>query len=398
MKKKLTVAMAALLLVGLCGCNGGSEQKQQLYFDDFPKYSKYAASQSTALGLQGYAMCADIYFVTADKDNFKTGDGFNNVKSVWSGIGQTITAADASLSVSVESSPISAFNRAAAGAEVKLDKTSYAVLSLAKSMYELTGGYYNPAVYHCADLYGFTPDSKHNPKKDGLPDADTVSAFRELADRFGELELIEKNGGYFAKKPAATVTVDGVDYSMSIDLGGIGKGWCADEIAGLMSDGGIDYGYFSFGSSSMSIAKFLSSGGTEGQYTVGAKDPRGNSSKDSSFSIKLADTVLSTSADNEQYFLLDGVRYCHIIDPTTGSPVQTGIASVTVIGGSAAEDDALTTALIAMGKDKAVEFIREHLSGRKVVMLVFEDGEGKLVTNCAEEITVLNKNYEIESI
>ncbi len=387
--------MAALILIGLCGCNGGSEQKQQIYFQDFPKYSTYASSQSTALKLYGYAMCADVDFVTADKDNFKTGEGFSNAKSVWTSIGQTIKAADASLSVSVESSPVSAFNRAEAGAEVKLDKTSYAVLSLAKSLYELTGGYYNPAVYHCADLYGFTPSSKHNPKKDGLPDADSVSAFKGLADRFGELQLFEKDGGYYAKKPDAAVTVGGVDYSMSIDLGGIGKGWCADEIAGLMSDGGIDYGYFSFGSSSMTIAKFLSKDGTEGQYTVGAKDPRG---KGSSFSIKLADTVLSTSADNEQYFILDGVRYCHIIDPTTGSPVQTGIASVTVIGGSAAEDDALTTALIAMGKEKAVEFIREHLSGRKVVMLVQDGEEWKLITNCADEVIKLNDNYEIESI
>ena len=395
MKKGLTVAAAVLLMCCLCGCNGGNKQNQQLYFQDFPKYSDYESSKSTALSLYGYAMCADINFVTADNSNFKTGEGFSKAKSVWTGIKDTITAADASLSVSVESSPISAFNRAAAGAEVKLDKTSYEVLSLAKSVYELTNGYYNPAVYYCADLYGFTPNSKHNPKKEGLPAAESVSAFKGLADNFGKLELYEKDGVYYAKKPTETVTVGGVEYSMSIDLGGIGKGWCADKISELMTANGVEYGYFSFGSSSMAIAKYLSKDGVSGDYTVGAKDPRASGSF---FAVKLSDMRLSTSADNEQYFMLDGVRYCHIIDPTTGSPVQTGVASATVIGGSAAEDDALTTALIAMGKGKAVEFISQHLMDRKVFMLVNEEGEWKIVTNSAQDIVEYNQNYDIESI
>lgn len=395
MKKKLTIVAAALLLVGLCGCNDKKQNNKQIYFQDFPTYSEYVSSKSTAIKLYGYAMCADVDFVTADKDNFKSEDKFSAVKSVWSQICKTISDANASLSVSVENSPVSAFNSADAGEEVELDKISYDVLTLAKSVYELTDGYYNPAVYHCADLYGFTPSSSHDPEKDGLPDEAAVSAFKGLAANFGDLGLYEREGAYFARKPDAVASVDGVEYSMKIDLGGIGKGWCADEIERIMTDGDINYGYFSFGSSSMSIANYLTAEGGDGEYTVGANDPRG---KGSAFSLKLANTRLSTSADNEQYFMLDGVRYCHIIDPSTGSPVQTGIASVTVIGGSAAEDDAITTALIAMGKDKAIEFIRENLADRKVIMIVSEGGEWKIVTNCASDLVQTNQIYTIESI
>jgi thiamine biosynthesis lipoprotein len=75
---------------------------------------------------------------------------------------------------------------------------------------------------------------------------------------------------------------------------------------------------------------------------------------------------ISTSGDYEQYYIIDDVRYCHIIDPTTGKPVQTGIMTATIIGGSAAEDDALTTAIMTMGKDKAIEFINTKLSDRYV--------------------------------
>ena len=67
-----------------------------------------------------------------------------------------------------------------------------------------------------------------------------------------------------------------------------------------------------------------------------------------------------------QYYIIDGVRYCHVIDPTTGKPVNNGIMSATVIGGTAAAGDALTTALMAMGKDKALNFIESKLQDVKV--------------------------------
>ena len=101
-------------------------------------------------------------------------------------------------------------------------------------------------------------------------------------------------------------------------------------------------------------------------FNIEFVNPRSNK-RDGYVKVKTFDEKLSTSGDNEQRYFIDGVRYCHIIDPTTGKPVQTGIMSVTIIGGSAAEDDALTTAIMAMGKEKAISFIEEHLTDRKVV-------------------------------
>ena len=63
------------------------------------------------------------------------------------------------------------------------------------------------------------------------------------------------------------------------------------------------------------------------------------------------------------------MRYCHVIDPTTGKPVNKGIMSVTIIGGSAGSADALTTAVMAMGREKALQFIESKLTDRKVVFL-----------------------------
>ncbi|MDE7301443.1 MAG: FAD:protein FMN transferase, partial [Clostridia bacterium] len=95
----------------------------------------------------------------------------------------------------------------------------------------------------------------------------------------------------------------------------------------------------------------------------------------------------------QAYYEIGGVRYCHIIDPATGSPIRTGAASVTVVGGSAAENDAYTTALSAMGKERAVEFINANLSDRFVIMLFIGDDGGKIITNRPQKITVDNPDY-----
>ncbi|MDE6667868.1 MAG: FAD:protein FMN transferase, partial [Clostridia bacterium] len=123
--------------------------------------------------------------------------------------------------------------------------------------------------------------------------------------------------------------------------------------------------YFNFGSSSMLVKRHFKSG----NFNLEFVSPR-SITRDGYFKTSVRDEKISTSGDNEQRYFIDGTRYCHIIDPTTGKPVQTGIMSATVIGGTAASADALTTAIMAMGKDKAISFIEENLTDRKVVFTV----------------------------
>lgn len=298
-----------------------------------------------------------------------------------------LTSADNSLSATYSFSCIYKFNQAEAGSETEIDKTAYDVLTKAKEIYTLTEGYYNPAVYYSVKAYGFPIDDE---KPQTLPSEQTVSAFCGLASHFNELELKERDGKYYAVKPEYTVTVDGEKYSLAIDLGGIGKGLCADKVSALMDEKGYEYGMFNFGFSSMAVKRYAFNEAEN--YSLEPRDPRGIGSF---CAINIMDCNLSTSGDYMQYYEIDGVRYSHIIDPFTGSPVQTGVASVTVIGGSAMEDDALTTALSCMGKDKAVEFINEKLSDRTVVMLVFEGGEGKIITNRPQDITIINTQYAL---
>lgn len=335
---------------------------------------------------RGYVMGTDAILRIADKDNFATEARYNEFSSLWEEVKGVLISVENSISTTIETSCIYKFNQADAGATVEIDSTAYEILTLAKTVYNQTEGYFNPAVYQSVRLFGFGTAKINNPNS--LPEESIVQAYKTLSDGFADLTLSQTDGKYYATKPKTTVKVNGTTHSLKLDLGGIGKGYCADKIDELIDQSGFKYGFFNFGSSTMAVKSY--SINEDNNYTLSIKDPRAD---DAYAKFKIKDKCLSTSGDYEQYYELDGVRYCHIIDPKTGSPIQTGIASVTVVGGSAAEDDALTTALSAMGKQKAVEYINENLTDRLVIMLVIEDGQGKIICNRPEEITIVNPAY-----
>ena len=95
------------------------------------------------------------------------------------------------------------------------------------------------------------------------------------------------------------------------------------------------------------------------------------------------DTSVVTSGPYERYFEKDGVRYHHIIDPATGRPARSGLASVTVVDADSARADALCTALFVMGSRRAPEFLEGRRDVRAV--LVTED-KRVLITPSAEKI------------
>ena len=291
---------------------------------------------------------------------------------------ETLSAIEASVSVTDQNSCISKFNRAAAGERVEFDKCAYDILSLAKQAYEITEGYYNPAVYYSVQAFTKEKNVTFTP-----PSTEVTDKYKQLADRFGELELTAENGAYYGVKPNFTVEIGGESYSMKLDLGGIAKGYAATVIGGIFDKYGYGTGYVDLGNSSV-ICKSAKSGGA---YTLGMTNPRSQIG-DNYLTTKIQNTNLSTSGDYRNYFIHDGVRYCHVIDPTTARPVQTGVYTATIIGGDPGLNDAYTTALMAMGKEKAVEFINKNLSNYRV-FFVCEEG---IVTNVPQAGYTLNGN------
>lgn len=275
---------------------------------------------------------------------------------------------DRDISTDLTSSYIKKFNDAAPGAEIEISKSAYEVLNLAIELYGKTEGYYNPALYYNIHAYGFGTEYNYPEKLSDLPADEDIAKYTDLASHFADVKIKsvteEGNIKYYVTKPEYTVEAGGETLSMKIDLGGIGKGYAVDMVEELFDAYGYKYSFFNFGNSSM----FVKNNPVQGNYTMLLKNPR-KLSNEYYIKILACNEKLSTSGDNIQSYFIDGTRYCHIINPFTGRPIQTGIMSATIIGGSAAEDDAYTTAIMAMGKEKAIDFIKNNLCDRKVVFV-----------------------------
>jgi thiamine biosynthesis lipoprotein len=140
---------------------------------------------------------------------------------------------------------------------------------------------------------------------------------------------------------------------MSLDPGGIGKGYVVERVANLLREAGVKTALIDAGSSTI--------------YAMGAppaKDgwtiqvPRPGDRAHSISTVVLRDTSLSTSGNYEKFFALNGKIYCHIMDPRTGEPVQ-GTLQTTVITPNATDSDALSLIMFVMGPDKSEKLLEE---------------------------------------
>jgi len=146
----------------------------------------------------------------------------------------------------------------------------------------------------------------------------------------------------------------------------------------------------------------------DGAYKLNLGKPRTGSNRDSHFAtISVRDRTLSTSSDSRHAYAVDGVRYCHIIDPLTGYPInmpvggiQKGAASITLLSSSAARSDAITTALCLMHPQEAVDFIHDHLQNDSVIITLYasESDTLEVMHNLdADSITLTDPAYQLAS-
>ena len=147
---------------------------------------------------------------------------------------------------------------------------------------------------------------------------------------------------------------------MSIDLGGIAKGYAVDKAITRLKELGITSALVNAGGNIYCLGKKGNR-----KWRIGIQNPR-NQSK-ILYSLDLENQAAATSGDYEQFFLSGKKRYSHIIDPKTGYPVDNGIIAVTIISDSAATCDALSTTVFVLGKEKGLALLKkigDHIEAR----------------------------------
>ena len=162
----------------------------------------------------------------------------------------------------------------------------------------------------------------------------------------------------------------------TIDLGGIAKGYIADKIAEYLRAHGVSSAVINLGGNVVLLGK---KGGKP--YTVGIQKPFAGQGE-ALLTLSISDKTAVTSGIYERYFEYDGKIYHHIIDPKTGKPSESDIASVTVIFDSSCVADGLSTACLVLGAEKSAELLKSY--GAEAVFIK-KNGEYSLTDGLTED-------------
>ncbi|MFL0198474.1 FAD:protein FMN transferase [Clostridium sp. WILCCON 0269] len=135
----------------------------------------------------------------------------------------------------------------------------------------------------------------------------------------------------------------------SIDLGGIAKGYAADEVKRVLLQYKIENTLINLGGNTITMGH----NPTGTPWRIGIQNPlfaRGQYI----VRISVTNKTVVTSGSNEQFFIKEGERYHHIIDPRTGYPSKNELLSVTVLCECSTDADAVTTALFVQNINKSI--------------------------------------------
>ncbi|MEO5363287.1 MAG: FAD:protein FMN transferase [Magnetococcus sp. DMHC-8] len=153
--------------------------------------------------------------------------------------------------------------------------------------------------------------------------------------------------------------------SVGLDLGGIAKGYAVDQAIAVLRQEGVDNAIVDAGGD----LRVIGSKGGE-PWRIGLQHPR-QTDQVAAVSLLQGDMAMMTSGDYERFFLHEGQRYHHIMDPGTGTPAQSGLSSVSVqgVGGSIAHG--LSTAIFVLGAERGLALLKQF-PGSEALLITTE--------------------------
>ncbi len=250
------------------------------------------------------------------------------------------------MSTYIDGSEISEINRLAAERPVVAGEELFRLIQRSLDISVLTHGAFDITYDSVGQHYDFRERQR--------PDTETVDAEKKNID-YRYIQLDEASSSVRFLK-------DGV----RINLGGIAKGYFVERGVNVLRDLGIESAIVTAGGDTRLL------GDRRGRpWIVGVQDPR--EEEEVAIYLPLADEAISTSGDYERFFDENGIRYHHIIRPSTGKPAG-GVHSATVFGPDAVLTDALSTSVFVLGVDKGLTLIATLPDYESIVI----DSEGSV--------------------
>ncbi|WP_438433892.1 FAD:protein FMN transferase [Gorillibacterium sp. sgz500922] len=314
---KWPVLLILILSLAASGCskssNGASPQAGASSSPQLPVSETYYIFDTV--------VTVKVYDAKVTKDNFtEIGDILNNV--------------DRWLNRENADSDIAKVNAKAGREPVEVSPQAFTAVKAALTDSQKSSGVFDLTVGPLVDLWAIGKGGEHKPDDAAIAKAKALVGYRDVV-------LDEAKHTVFLKRPG-----------MSLDIGGTGKGYAADLIADYLKGKGFDSAIVDMGGNLLTVG--VKPDGSE--WNIGIQNPdksRGNTIG----TIKTGPKAIVASGIYERFFIENGVRYHHIMDSSTGAPVQNELASVTIITDGAMTGEGLDNLVFAYGLEKGLDYV-----------------------------------------
>lgn len=238
------------------------------------------------------------------------------------------------LSYTDSESDISRINSHAGDGEwVSVNKETMEVVKTAVRIAQMSDGALDITVAPLIDLWDIKSENPKVPSNENIEKGKTLINYNDV--------LIDESTDSIRLKNA----------NQAIALGAIAKGYIGDKVTEVLRENGVNSAILNLGGNTIALG-----GKANGSdWVVGIQNP--NNENELLGKLNINNKCVVTSGDYERYFVEDGKRYHHILDPKTGYPADSGYRSVTIIGEKSMIADGLSTACFILGKDKSGDLL-----------------------------------------
>lgn len=312
----------------------------------------------------------DIALGTLCSIKIYTEKNANEAELILNGLFSELDRLENIFSANMENSLLGRINANAGIIPAQIPNELYEVLSKSIFFAEKTGGAFNPAIGAIVKLWNIAMDKGTPPDAVELKQALLKIDYKNIELNGTEVFLKEKG--------------------MSLDLGGIAKGYAADWSKNFLLKHGIKRGIIDLGGNVLVLGK--KHDGSD--WKVGIKNPIIGEPKIGIAYISLFDKTIVTSGNYERFFEYENNIYHHILSPETGYPVKNNLRAVTVIADSSMEADALSTSFFILGIEKSRTLIKSFPQVSAVFFT--EDNSIFIIGKEIEGLNILDNRFHLK--
>lgn len=297
--------------------------------------------------------------------------GRNANKAIDESIGK-LCEIDEKMSVFKENSEISKINQYAGKQAQKVSEDTYYVIEKAVKYCSLLKGSFDITIRPIVALWGIGKQEARVPTISEIKEKCKVVNYKDI--------VIDKNNSSILLK----------NEKQEIDVGGIAKGYAADEVRDIMIKNNIKSALINLGGNIFVIGS--KDDGTA--WTVGIQNPFKKRGK-FALNISVIKKSVVTSGSYERYFEVGGKKFHHIINPSTGYPSESDIISATIISDNSIDGDGLSTGVYIMGVQKAMKLI-EEIKGIDAIFIT-ENKEVYITSGLSGKVTIMSNEFHIKN-